>query len=1238
MQKPVLNPEFDGSLPIHDHLDEIRLLITQHQTLILCGETGSGKTTQIPKICLSLGFGQHKMIGCTQPRRLAARSVAQRLAQELKTEVGHGVGTKIRFQDRVNPTASAIKVMTDGILLAEINRDPRLTAYDVIIIDEAHERSLNIDFLLGYLKQILPSRPDLKLIITSATIETEKFSNFFHGAPIIEVSGRTYPVDIRYRPVQLEQEDNEDIENGSTKSHLLQVIDDLMKETHQGDVLVFLPGERDIRDVLDSLRRQQPAHTEIIPLFARLSQQEQDKIFSSSPYRRIVLSTNVAETSLTVPGIRFVVDSGLVRVKRFSQRNKIDQLLIEKNSQASAKQRAGRSGRTAPGICIRLYSEEDFNSRPAFTTPELLRSSLAGVILKMIHLKLGSIEDFPFIDPPSPKAIQSGRLELLELSAIDGNQNLTPIGQKIAKIPLDPHLSRMLIAAQEYQCVTEVLIITSFLSIQDPRERPFELRVQADQQHKQFAHPQSDFMSIINLWHAYLKELNGSKKHQLRWCHKHFLNFKRVREWHDLHHQLKQSIEALGITPNQKETTYDSLHNALLSGLISQIGNYHQDSESYLGVRGLKFKINKSSSLALKKPKWIMASEIIDTGILQARTVCQIQSHWIEKFAKGLMHYTLSPGEWDPIQGQAIAYENGTLYGLTVIQRRKVSLDQRDRDQAYSLLLRHLCVLQEYSGKIPNFVSQNHHTIESVALLEHKTRRQDVLIDEEAIVELYRHYIPSFITKAQELTNWYQKLSSQEKETLLFTPEQLKKHSSENATLVLYPDSLHIHGNDYPLLYRFDPGHPLDGVTLRIPLPLLGSLNESDIEWLVPGLIREKIQLLIKGLPPSIRRVLVPVPHCITLFLSRFSEKDGSLLTCLQTFIAEVYHQSISPESWPTLPKHLLMNLQVVTDSNEEIAQSRSLSQLKQHLSPLIEEEIQQLDNPLLHLPEITSWNFGELPEEIIVNKKGIRIILYPALVNEEGHLFIRAMDTPLEVQIKTQSGITRLVEIQLKSWLNPIEKNLTHSTELALLLCKLSPPPHQQVEGWLKKQWLHLLLKELVNSFSGKINNESSFSQLCLHIRSQLSTLIKLLNDKHRLLCELLKQFFTQQEKLKKAAYPDSYRDIIDHLNRLLNWSLYLDISLQEYLLRPRYVEGLLKRVERCILDPRQDQDKMKQTITFTTRLKEYRHKKGNSEPSQQFMKMLEEFYLSLYAQPMKTLYPISVQRLEKFWSEQLK
>ncbi|MDE2423431.1 MAG: ATP-dependent RNA helicase HrpA [Betaproteobacteria bacterium] len=1238
MQKLALSPEFDGSLPIHEHLEEISALIRSHQVLILCGETGSGKTTQIPKICLSVGFGQYKMIGCTQPRRLAARSVAQRLAQELKTEVGAGVGTKIRFQDRVNAQLTAIKVMTDGILLAEIHHDPWLKAYDVIIIDEAHERSLNIDFLLGYLKKILPSRPDLKLIITSATIETDKFSAFFNGAPIIEVSGRSYPVEIRYRPAKLDVDDEEDTDENDKKGHLLQVIDDLMKETHQGDVLVFLPGERDIRDALDSLRRQQPPHTEIIPLFARLSQEEQDKIFSGGSRRRIVLSTNVAETSLTVPGIRYVVDSGLVRIKRFSQRNKIDQLLIEKNSQASAQQRAGRSGRVALGICIRLYSEDDFTARPAFTTPELLRSSLAGVILKMIHLKLGAIEEFSFIDPPSTKAIQNGRLELLELGAIDNNQQLTPVGQKIAKIPLDPHLARMLIAAQEYQCVTETLIITSFLSVQDPRERPFELRAQADTQHKKFADTQSDFITILNIWHQYLKEIDGTKKQKLRWCLEHFLNYKRMREWHDLHHQLKHNVHSMGIVPSEKEATYEQLHRALLSGLIGQIGNYHPDSELYLGVRSLKFKISKSSALAQKKPKWIMAAEIIDTGLLQARNVSLIQSQWIETYAKHLIQYTLSPGEWDSLQGQAIAYETGTLYGLTVINRRKVSLSQRDEEQAHYLLLRHLCVLQEYNGKLPEFIALNHDIIESVALLEHKTRRQDVLIDEEAIVSLYQQIIPSNICKAQELLVWYQQLNRTQKQALLFTPEQLKKNSHTDPTLVLYPDSLNIHQYRFPLLYRFEPGHPLDGVTIEVPLPLLGTLDEGYLEWLVPGLIREKIQHLIKGLPQQIRRTLIPVPTFITGFLNHYSEQDGSLLICLQRYIIEFYRQKVSPDNWPSLPEHLLMNIKVINEKHEEVGQCRSLVELKQRLAHLIEEEKQQLDHPLLQLSEITSWNFGELPSEIIVSKNNLSITLFPALVLEDNGVFIRALENKEEAHIKTQRGIRRLVEIQLKSWLNNIDKNFAYSKELALLFSKLSPPEIDKVETWLKKQWLDLLLSECIQKFNKIVMNETIFNELCLTIRSQLTQLVNQLNEKHRLLSQHLQQFFVQQDKLKKSAHQNSYEDIMMHLATLVNWSIYSNMDFNSYLLLPRYLEGLLKRIERCILDPRQDLDKMKLTLTFSQRLQEYENKKGLTSESQQFARMLEEFYISLYAQPMKTLFPISAQRLEKFWAEHLK
>ncbi|KXW55371.1 ATP-dependent RNA helicase HrpA [Ferrovum sp. PN-J185] len=1240
MEKTALSPEFDGSLPIHEHLEEIQSLISSHQILILCGETGSGKTTQIPKMCLSLGFGQTKMIGCTQPRRLAARSVAQRLAFELKTEVGVGVGTKIRFQDRVNPKLTSVKVMTDGILLAEIHHDPLLKAYDVIIIDEAHERSLNIDFLLGYLKNLLPRRQDLKLIITSATIETEKFSAFFNGAPIVEVSGRSYPVDIRYRPPLIDENDEqEDEEERDTKSHLLHVIDDLMKETYQGDVLVFLPGERDIRDTLDSLKRQQPPHTEIVPLYARLSQEEQDKIFKTTGQRRIVLSTNVAETSLTVPGIRYVIDGGLVRVKRFSQRNKIDQLLIEKNSQASAQQRAGRSGRIAPGICVRLYSEEDYLSRPAFTTPELLRSSLAGVMLKMAYLELGEIEHFPFIDPPSPKAIQSGRIELLELGAIDHQYQLTALGKQIAKIPIDPHLGRILIAAQDYHSVTEALIITSFLSIQDPRERPFEWRQQADQQHKLFADPQSDFVTIINIWHAYLKEQGKSRKQQIRWCHEHFLNYKRMREWHELHHQIKQTAQGFHIIPNDKEATYEQLHRALLSGLISQIGYYHTELEHYQGVRSLKFKISKGSTLASKKPKWIMAADILDTGLLQARIVSQIQNHWVEEYAKQLMHYTLTPGEWDPQQGQAIAYENGSLYGLQIINRRKVSLSQRDPEQAHTLLLRHLCVLQESEKNIPDFIRVNHETIENVALIEHKTRRQDVLIDEEAIVNLYRQYIPSHITKAQELQNWYQKRSSLEKQQLLFTPDQLKKHNSISTTIVLYPDTLTINNHTYDLTYRFEPGHSLDGVTITVPLPLLVTLQESNLEWLVPGLIRDKIQQLIKGLPQQIRRNLVPVPKFITEFLDCYSEKNGSLKNCLEEFIAKRYQQKIQPDNWPnTLSDHLLMNIRVVDDSLQEIAQSRSLSTLKDKLKQRLEKEKQQLSHPLLQLAEITQWNFGTLPEYIDIVKQEMTVRVFPALVNENDHLFIRAVEDPTEAKNTTQQGIVRLFEIQFKSWLNNIDKNFSNSKEMGLLLSKLAHPPVSPIEVWLKKAWLHLLLRHCLTTFNTTIKDEEAFNQFYLFTKSNLTTYLNQLNNVHRKIIELAKRYYSHTDKLKKSSNNVSLTDIATHFESLMNWSMWTNLTFDELMLVPRYLEGLIIRLERYSLDTRQDLEKCKQSLPFKKRLTDHISKYGQSSHTKQFAKMLEEFYISLYAQPMKTTFPISLQRLEKYWTEHLK
>ncbi|WP_347316379.1 ATP-dependent RNA helicase HrpA, partial [Ralstonia pseudosolanacearum] len=884
-------------------------------------KTGSGKTTQLPKICLSIGrgigAGGTGLIGHTQPRRIAATSTAKRIAQEIGSPLGEHVGYQVRFNDTLSAGAS-VKLMTDGILLAETQNDPLLRGYDTIIIDEAHERSLNIDFLLGYLKQLLPRRPDLKVIITSATIDAQRFAEHFAGpkgpAPVIEVSGRLYPVEVRYRPVQRDEKDKErDLYDG-----IVDAVDELAREG-AGDVLIFLPGEREIREAAEALRKHHPAHTEILPLFARLSVQEQERVFRPSNARRIVLATNVAETSLTVPGIRYVVDTGLARVKRYSYRNKVEQLQIEPVSQAAANQRAGRCGRVADGVCIRLYEEADFIARPRFTDPEILRSSLAAVILRMKALRLTDVEQFPFIEPPLGRAIADGYQLLQELGAVDDENALTPLGKQVARLPLDPRVARMILAGRDHQCLREMLIIASALSVQDPRDRPQELQQQADQAHRQFADEKSEFLGWVKLW-KWFEEAVAHKKSNKQLqdqCRAHFLSHLRLREWRDVHSQLHTTVAEQGWKLNESEPTYEQLHLALLTGLLGNIGVRIEEADGkgreYLGARGIKFFLWPGSAIARKAGKWMVAGELIETSRLFGRTLARIEPEWVEKVGAHLLKVSWSDPHWEKKAGQVMAFERGTLYGLPVYQQRRVHFGPMQPREARELFIRRALVDGEFETRLP-FFAHNQRLVREIENLEHKSRRQDVLVDDELIHAFYDSQIPADIHNTVAFEGWYAEAAKASQKLLYLNRDDLMRHEAAGITTDLFPKTLPIAGIDMGLTYHFEPGSPRDGVTLTVPLYALNQVPAQRAEWLVPGMLKEKAHLLLKSLPQKLRRHCVPLPDYAAGFVSRVRLGDGDLLDRL---IADVREQTGTPLKradfkLETLPAHHFMNFKVI--------------------------------------------------------------------------------------------------------------------------------------------------------------------------------------------------------------------------------------------------------------------------------------------------------------------------------------
>ncbi len=1178
-------PTFDAALPVVQLKDEIGSTILQNQVVVVCGETGSGKTTQIPKICLAIGRGRAGIIGHTQPRRVAARSIAGRIAKELKSEIGQHVGYKVRFTDRMSENAS-IKLMTDGILLAETRSDKLLRAYDTLIIDEAHERSLNIDFILGYLKTLLPKRPDLRVIVTSATIDAERFSRHFGGAPVIEVSGRSHPIEIRYRPI--EEEEDPDME-----AAILAAVDEADK--HPGDILVFLPGEREIRNAAEALRKH--AHRDILPLYSRLSVAEQEKVFSTGGRRRIVLATNVAETSLTVPNIGVVIDTGLARINRYSYRNKVERLHVEKISRASANQRSGRSGRVMQGLCIRLYAQADFESRPEFTDPEILRSSLASVILKMESMMLGAIEAFPFIDPPSPRMVADGYQLLHELGAVDEKRIITRTGLQLAALPCDPRMGRMILASGG--ALSEVLVIASALGIQDPRDAPSDKREAAEIAHQPFRDERSDFMGYLRLW-AHFDELSKklSNRKLIQECRKQFLSLPRLREWRDLHGQLHAQIAEMGLRMNEAPANYEAIHRALLAGLLGNVGFKTEDG--YLGARGIRFRIFPGSKVR-KKPKWLMASEITETSRLYARTVAEIDPSWIEKVGEHLLkrHY-LDP-HWEKKSAQVAAFEQVTLYGLIVVPRRRVHYGPIDPEASREIFIRGALVAGEFETHAP-FFEHNRKLLDEIAELEHKSRRSDVLVDEHRLFDFYSNLIPQGIFNGAAFEKWRRDAEKDQPRLLFLTKEYLMKHEAEGVTLDRFPDSMVVRGAKLALAYRFEPGHVMDGVTVSIPLHLLNQMQASDFDRLVPGFIREKITFLIKSLPKAVRTKLVPVSESV----NRCMDASGPLLEAMRKAL------KIEIDSWPDLPPHLRMNYRIVDAEGEEVAMGRELDALKNQLGKAAEEDFGKA--MVFEKKGLTRWDFDELPESITFEKNGHNVTGYPALIDQGSSVSLLLSDTPEKARDQNRAGLSRLFRLELKARFQQLEKGIGNALCMRYASLGSAAEFREQVSG--------LLAATFLDSPRSKQEFADAIEKAKPELHGRLAEILKLLET-------ILSLYGEVTSKLEEIPAGPACSDMEEQLSRLV-YPGFVDTAgyarLKHY---PRYLKAMLTRIQK-LPNPRDAQLQAEISPRWQRFLKrEY------GPELEEYRWMVEELRVSLFAQELRTPMPVSGKRLDKLWDE---
>ncbi|WP_421037986.1 ATP-dependent RNA helicase HrpA [Mitsuaria sp. CC2] len=1266
--------------------------MAEHQVVIVCGETGSGKTTQLPKIALAMGRGRGNgggLIGHTQPRRIAASSVAKRIAEELTSPLGDVVGYKVRFQDRLQPGAS-VKLMTDGILLAETQTDPLLSAYDTLIIDEAHERSLNIDFLLGYLREILPRRPDLKVVVTSATIDADRFAQHFASAkgpaPVLMVSGRLFPVEQLYRPFEESREYD-------VNDAICDAVDELWRQG-RGDVLVFLPGEREIRDAAEALRKHHPPGVEVLPLFARLSEQEQNRVFQPHGQPRIVLATNVAETSLTVPGIRYVVDPGLARVKRYSYRNKVEQLQIENISQAAANQRAGRCGRVSNGTCIRLYDEKDYLSRPRFTDPEILRSSLAGVILRMKSLHLGQVEDFPFIEPPPRKAVADGYQLLNELGAVDERNELTPMGHELSKLPLDPRVGRMILEARQRDALSEVLVIASALSGQDVRDRPMEQQQQADEKHKKFDDEKSEFMGYLKLWKWLGESRGGEGEHKLsnrkqeQLLRDNFVNPRRVREWRDIYSQLHTVIAEHGWRLNGAPATYEQVHLSMLAGLLGNIGVKADDDDWYLGARGIKFWRHPGAHLSKKPGRWIVAAELVDTTRLFGRGIAAIEPQWLPGIAGHLIKTQLLEPHWEKKAAEVVALERATLYGIVLYNNKRVNFGRVDAVAAREIFIREALVNGDWETRLP-FLAHNQKQIAKVEELEHKSRRQDVLVDDELIYAFYDQQLPADVYSGVTLEKWFREASKADPKLLQLSRDELMRHEAAGVTSNAFPKTIRLGGVDCAATYLHQPGDARDGLTVTVPIYALNQVSDERVDWLVPGMIEAKVTALLKSLHQKPRNRLTPLPEFVAEFLELNAFAQGGLVDVLLKAVKERSQVAVQRNDFKLeqLPAHLFMNIRVVDEHGRQLGQGRNLATLKAELGMQARSAFQALatlklqgsgdslagqgsDDSLSRSREragvraavdggrptstdgnpsrgikativpptkpaaeatktYTAWTFGELPELMEIKRGPQTLIGFPALIDKGQHVEIEVFDEPELAAAKHRAGLRRLIALQLKEPLKYLEKNIPDLTQMGVAYMSLGTADalrDQIIAVALERAFLADPLP--VDEFSFKARLEEGRARLNL-----------IAQEVARLAFNVLIEFQGALRKLKDArtAPKEVVDDLQAQLQRLMPKRFVLQTPWSQLQHFPRYLKAITLRLDKLRADAPRDAKLLSELRPLEQRWsRRVADLKGTTDARvEDFRWQLEELRVSLFAQELRTPQPVSVKRLEKVWAQ---
>lgn len=1221
---------FPPQLPISACVQEIARAVHDHPVVIVAGETGSGKTTQLPKICLAMGRGLRGRIGCTQPRRIAATSVAARVAEEVGVELGREVGYKIRFSDTTSAD-TYIKFVTDGMMLAELQNDPKLRGYDTVIVDEAHERSLNIDFLLGYLRVLLPRRPDLRVIISSATLEVERFSAFFGGVPVIEVSGRTHPVEVVYHPPP---------EDADQAEHLADVVDEITELDPRNDVLVFLPGEREIHEAMDALTARALPHTVILPLYGRLPRREQLRVFKTLPQRRVILATNVAETSLTIPGIVFVVDTGLARVNRYSPRNGITRLLVEPISQASAEQRKGRAGRVRSGVCYRLYDEADFQGRPSHTTPEIQRVGLSGVVLQMKTLGLGRVQDFPFLDPPSKRAVAEGYQVLEELGALDASGEPNALGVKLARLPLDPRLGRMILAADGEGCLREVSVLAAALSVQDPLQRPAASRGKADEAHRRFREETSDFLGRLKLWDWYAAAQKRSSNNQLRrLCRETFVSHQRMREWQDVHRQVLDCCRGMRLSPNQKPAKGDAIHRALLAGLLGHVGMWQPEKRIYVGARQLRFLLHPSSALAKKAPPWVFAAELVETSQPFARVAAKVAPEWIERVAGPLCKTSYRHPHWERRRAQVVASEQVTLFGLPVVRDRRVHYGPVEPEHARKLFLLHGLVRQELASDEP-FAEHNRLVLEKARELRNRARRSDMMVDDDALLPFFDARVPDGVYCGKTFERWRKQAEAVNPELLKLSLADVLQEEGDDLSIDAYPDALELFGTSLRLTYRFDPSEPDDGITVTLPLAVLFEADPDVLRWTIPAWHREKIERSLRALPKGLRKELAPISELAEEIATARQPFEGPMLRILEQDAFSLTGARIARDAWrlDELPAHLRFFFRVVDEGGKVLGESRDLEDLRSRFAARAKKTWQHAPRTSWQRSGLVSWSFGDLPERAAVPVGEGKAFAFPALVDDGTSVSLRPMPSRQQADEATRGGIRRLILLDRGSGSVRYDRMLPASLPLAALAKQQDEKPEV-----LRAQIVACAIDEAFGLADAEAlpRNRASFEAMLARGHKPAASLVREIGALAGEVAQTTSTVHTMLRQL--AGKPGASRAALDDVREQLRWllprGLFLRLERARLAQLPRYLRGVQIRLERLPIDPRRDADKAGQVVTFWAAFVQRREQllaRGVPEEEVEgFRWLLEELRVRLFAPELKTSVPVSPQIVARRWKD---